>query len=313
MIRMLEENDHEVVIFDDLSRGHIHAVQGRTLETIDLTDLGAVRHACNEHRPEACMHFAGCELVGESMVDPMRYLHGNICGGLNLLKGLEDTGCRYFVLSSSCAVYGVPERAPIDEGCRTSPVSPYGLSKLTLEKSLGEPSRLNGVRFVSLRYFNTAGADIKNDLGEDHDPETHLNPNVVFAALGRSQAVKVFGTDYPSTLDGTCVRDYVHVIDLCNAHLLALNRLVSTQESNIYNLGSGRGFSVREVIRSVERVSGRTVPTEEAQRRDGDPPVLVSSYRKAATELGWEPEFKNLDAIVETAWQWHQAHPNGYI
>lgn len=311
MVRMLEENGHEVLVLDNLSRGHIEAIKRTAIEIVDLRNLEAVRGLCCSFRPEACIHFAGSGLVGESMVDPMRYLQGNICGGLNLLQGLEDVECNRFVLSSSCAVYGMPERVPIDEGCITSPISPYGLSKLTLERSLSELSRLKDMKFISLRYFNAAGADIKHELGEDHKPETHIIPNAVFAALGKKPKVTIFGVDY-QTPDGTCIRDYVHVLDLCNAHLLAMNRLVSNGGSGIYNLGNGSGFSVREIIRSVERVAGKSVQIEEAERRPGDPPELVASHRKASAELGWEPVFKDLDPIVETAWQWHEAHPDGY-
>lgn len=311
MVRMLEDAGYDVVVLDNLSCGHRKAIEGTELEIVDLADPSSVRDACALHNPEACMHFAGRGLVGESMADPMKYLHGNVCGGLNLLQGLSEVGCTTFILSSSCTVYGLPERLPLDEDCRTSPVSPYGLSKLTLEKSLGELSRLTEMKFVSLRYFNAAGSDLEHDLGEDHEPETHIIPNAIFAALGKKPVLPVFGTDYPTT-DGTCIRDYVHVLDLCRAHLLALESLLSNGESGIFNLGSGRGFSVREVVRSVERVSGKSVPIEESGQRDGDPPALVASHRNACAVLGWKPVFQDLDAIVDTAWRWHLAHPNGY-
>lgn len=311
MVRMLAEAGHDVIVLDDLSKGHRKALRGARLDEVDLRDPVAVLESCAAFEPDACMHFAAYSLVGESVEDPLKYLHGNVGGGLNLLKGLLEAGCGNFILSSTCAVYGVPDAVPITEECPNAPVNPYGLSKLMLECAMKELDRLGALRYVSLRYFNAAGADPDGDLGEDHRPETHLIPCVARSALGKEPEAVIFGTDYP-TPDGTCVRDYIHVTDLCSAHLLALERISSGGASGVFNLGNGVGFSVREVIEAVKRVSDVEFSVREAGRRPGDPPVLVASSDRIVSELGWKPRFSELDGIVETAWEWHRKHPEGY-
>jgi len=311
MSHMLVGEGHEVLILDNLSMGHAEAVEGIDLKVLELEDRASVREACEQFKPDACMHFAAHSLVGESMENPYKYLSGNLGGSLNLLGGLLKTGCRLIVFSSTCAVYGVPHDIPITERSLTDPINPYGWSKLMFEKVLELVSRTGAMRFFSLRYFNAAGADAVRNLGEDHDPETHLIPRVIRAALGSEPAASIYGTDY-ATPDGTCVRDYIHVVDLCHAHLLALERLTSGGGSGAFNLGNGDGFSVRKVIESVKRVSGADFDVVEEERREGDPPVLVASSEKIRSELGWEPGITGIDEVVRTAWEWHRAHPGGY-
>jgi UDP-glucose 4-epimerase len=311
MVRMLAAGGHDVLVVDDLSKGHLQSIDGFELASVDIDDRAAVRDVCMSFRPEACMHFAALSLVGESMAEPLRYFSVNLSGSINLLRGLVEADCRNLVFSSSAAVYGEPDVIPIEEGAPTRPISPYGISKLMFEQVLSHVSRVGGIRFASMRYFNAAGADVEHDLGEDHRPESHLIPRVIAAALGNEPEVSVFGDDYP-TPDGTCIRDYIHIIDLCRAHMLALEHLASGGEGGIFNLGSESGFSVREVIDSVRRVSGRDLDVVVAARRPGDPPVLVASSEKIKKVLGWSPGFKNLDEIVDSAWKWHVAHPEGY-
>jgi len=311
MVPMLIDGGHTVLVLDDLSSGHREAAKGTDLQVIDLKDPASVRDACRQFKPDTCLHFAAHSLVGESMLDPLKYFRTNVGGGLNLLGAMVEVGCRLLVFSSTAATYGVPASVPIVEDAPTEPINPYGLSKLMFETVLAELSRIKAVKYTSLRYFNAAGADLENGLGEDHNPETHLIPRVIAAALGEEPEATVYGTDYP-TPDGTCVRDYIHIIDLCRAHMLALKHLEGGGESGIFNLGNGNGFSVREVIESVKRVSGADFEVVESGRRAGDPPSLVASSDRIKEELGWEPEFKGLDAIVETAWKWHREHPDGY-
>ena len=311
MVPMLIDGGHTVLVLDDLSSGHREAAKGTDLQVIDLKDPASVRDACRQFKPGACLHFAAHSLVGESMLDPLKYFRTNVGGGLNLLGAMVEVGCRLLVFSSTAATYGVPASVPIVEDSPTEPINPYGLSKLMFETVLAELSRIKAVKYTSLRYFNAAGADLENGLGEDHNPETHLIPRVIAAALGEEPEATVYGTDYP-TPDGTCVRDYIHIIDLCRAHMLALKHLEGGGGSGIFNLGNGNGFSVREVIESVKRVSGADFEVVESGRRAGDPPSLVASSDRIKEELGWEPEFKGLDAIVETAWKWHREHPDGY-
>lgn len=311
MVRMLADDGHDVLVLDDLSRGHRQAVRGVDIARVDLEDSPAVDETCRGFRPQACLHFAARSLVAESMSQPLAYFRTNLGGSLNLARALIEAGCNHLVFSSTAATYGFPESSPIVEGSKTAPINPYGLSKLLFEDFLDVLSRSTPLRYVSLRYFNAAGADVRSDLGEDHDPETHLIPLVIAAALGSKPKATIFGSDYP-TPDGTCVRDYIHVIDLARAHLLALEHLASGGESAIFNLGNGNGFSVREVIDVVRRVSGREFEVVEAERRQGDPPILVASSERIRSRLGWKPEYTGLDPIIETAWQWHRRHPNGY-
>ena len=311
MVPMLIDGGHTVMVLDDLSSGHREAVKGADLQVVDLVDPASVRDACWQFRPDACLHFAAHSLVGESMLNPLKYFRANVGGGLNLLRAMTEVGCYLLVFSSTAATYGVPESIPIVEDSPAEPINPYGWSKLMFERVLVELSRINAIRYTSLRYFNAAGADLENGLGEDHAPETHLIPRVIAAALGKEPEATVYGTDY-ATPDGTCVRDYIHILDLCRAHVLALEHLESGGESRIYNLGNGNGFSVLEVIESVKRISGRGFEVVESGRRTGDPPSLVASSDRIREELGWEPAFRDLDEIVETAWKWHREHPDGY-
>ncbi len=311
MCRMLQDAGHTVLALDDLSEGHRQAAAGVGLAVVDLRDRGAVVETCRRFRPEGCMHFASRSLVGVSMEKPLEYFENNLTGGLNLLRGLVESGCGWVVFSSSAATYGVPVNVPISEDEPVSPINPYGMSKVFVERILGELDRKGDLRFASLRYFNAAGADPVHDLGEDHDPETHVIPNVIAAALGKLPSVSVLGTNYPTT-DGTCVRDYIHVVDLARAHLLAQEHLSGGGGSRVYNLGNGSGFSVREVIEVVKTVSGRQFEVVEAPRRPGDPPALVASSERIRSELGWSPEYADLVQIVQTAWDWHSAHPDGY-
>lgn len=308
----LLEAGHDVLVIDNLLQGHRDAVKGAALSVIDLADGAALNAALRRFRPDLCMHFAARNLVGESMTYPLEYFENNLVGTVNLLRAMADCGCDKFVFSSSASTYGDPvDAAPITEDAPQLPLNPYGKAKLMVEQVLDELDRAGTIRFVSLRYFNAAGADLEHGLGEDHRPETHLIPNVISAALGKNARVSVFGTDY-NTPDGTCIRDYIHVVDLAAAHLLAMEYLAGGGHSRIFNLGNGNGFSVREVIKLVREVSGREFDVAEEPRREGDPEVLVASSDRISRELGWRPRFGDLHAIVESAWRWHSAHPEGY-
>ncbi len=303
---VLLDQKHEVAIFDNLSEGHRRAVDPRA-EFIegDLADRKTTADTLARLRPEAVMHFAANALVGESMQNPSKYFRNNIASGLNLLDAMIAAEVRSLVFSSTCATFGPPDRVPIDEETPQRPINPYGESKLAFEKILRWYDAIHGLRFVSLRYFNAAGASEK--FGEDHRYETHLIPNVLKVALGGKKHVEIFGTDY-ETPDGTCIRDYIHIIDLAHAHILALDAPTSA----FYNLGTGGGSSVREVIKSCRKITGQPIPVLEKPRRPGDPPRLIASSEKIKRELGWRPQFQALDAIVESAWNWHQKFPRGY-
>jgi UDP-glucose 4-epimerase len=297
---------HAVTVFDNLCEGHRSAIDpGARFIEGDFNHREAILTALRAERPEAVVHFAAHALVGESMTQPAKYFRNNVAGGLNLLEACVATGVRKFVFSSTCATYGVPERMPMDESLPQRPVNPYGESKLMFERMLEWFQRAHGLEFVAFRYFNAAGASRR--FGEHHRIETHLIPNVLKVALGQKPQVEIFGTDYP-TPDGTCVRDYIHIADLAQAHILAL----APGRSGFFNLGNGEGFSVRQVIETCARISGKPVPFLEKPRRPGDPPRLVAAADKAVKELGWKPRFPHLDQIVETAWAWHCAHPDGY-
>lgn len=304
MTRVLVRAGHEVTVVDDLSSGHEDTVPaGATFEKLDVRDP-KVAALAKARRVEAIFHFASRIQVGESMREPRLYFRDNLAAGLTLLDHALDAGVRAFVLSSTAAVYGDPVRTPIDEEHPTRPINPYGETKLALERALFAYERAYGLKFAALRYFNAAGAWPEEKLGERHDPETHLLPIVIEAALGKRPPVTVFGSDY-ATPDGTCVRDYVHVRDLAEAHLAALVHLEAGGESGAFNLGTGQGCSVREVIAAVERVSGARVPVELGARREGDPPVLVAGVEKAARVLGWKASRASLDEIARDAWAWH--------
>lgn len=303
---LLLDEGHEVTIFDNLIEGHLRAVDPRAqFVRGDLADRAQIDAALSSAQPDAVMHFAAYALVPESMRDPSKYFRNNISNGLNLLDAIVATGVQRIIFSSTCALFGPPDRVPIDETAPTRPINPYGESKLAFEKILRWYNEIYGLTFVSLRYFNAAGAT--ENLGEDHRPETHLIPNVLNVALGRRPSVEIYGTDY-DTPDGTCIRDYIHIVDLAHAHMLALG----PSASGFYNLGTGGGSSVREVIAACRKISGRKIEVIEKPRRPGDPPRLIASSQKIKTELGWEPRFQALDAIVESAWKWHHKFPNGY-
>jgi UDP-glucose 4-epimerase len=303
---LLLNEGHEVTIFDNLTEGHRRAVDSRaSFIQGELTERAQIQAALSSTRPDGVMHFAANALVGESMRNPSKYFRNNVCNGLNLLDAMVTTGVRRIVFSSTCAIFGLPERLPIDETTPASPINPYGESKLAFEKVLRWYDQIHGLKFVSLRYFNAAGAT--QNFGEDHRQETHLIPNVLKVALGQKPNVEIYGTDY-ETPDGTCIRDYIHIVDLARAHILALG----ATNSALYNLGTGGGSSVREVISACGKITGRNIATIEKPRRPGDPPRLIASSGKIKNELGWQPQFQSLEAIVESAWKWHEKFPRGY-
>jgi UDP-glucose 4-epimerase len=303
----LLDAEHEVVVLDNLENGHRAAVApSAELVVGDLLDRDAVRNVVTPEL-DGVLHFAALALVSESVSHPERYYRTNVGGTLNLLEAMDSAGVRDLVFSSTCAVYGEPDETPIRETAVPRPVNAYGASKLSVDLMIGDFCRAHGLGAVSLRYFNVAGAS--DGLGEDHDPETHLIPNVLRAALGRAPEVNIYGTDYP-TDDGTAVRDYIHIDDLAVAHLLALEA-TSESEHKVFNLGTGSGFSVRQVIETAQSVTGTQILAREAPRRPGDPPVLVAASDRIKAELGWEPR-KTLEAMIGDAWAFAQAHPNGY-
>lgn len=303
---LLLDEGHGVTIFDNLTEGHRRAIDPRA-EFVegDLVDRQSIEKTLARQRPDAVMHFAANALVGESMQNPSKYFRNNIANGLNLLDAIVGGGVEKIVFSSTCAIFGPPERVPIDETMPAQPINPYGESKLAFEKILRWYGQIHGLKFISLRYFNAAGASTK--FGEDHRFETHLIPSVLKVALGQKPNVEIFGTDY-ETPDGTCIRDYIHILDLARAHILAL----SANKSDFYNLGTGGGASVREVIDSCRKLTGHKIDIVEKPRRPGDPPRLIASSEKIKRELGWKPQFQSLDAIIESAWKWHQKFPRGY-
>jgi UDP-arabinose 4-epimerase len=301
--KALARAGYKPVTFDNLERGHDWAVKWGPLERGDLRDESELRRAFEMWEPWAVMHFAAFAYVGESNVDPLKYYDNNVGGTGNLLKACAAFECKNVVFSSSCATYGIPSRLPLAEDDAQQPVNPYGYTKLVAERMLREVDAAHGIRHVALRYFNAAGADPDGELGELHEPETHLIPLVLFAAMGRQPSINVFGNDYP-TPDGTCIRDYVHVSDLADAHVAAVDWLAAGKVSSSFNLGNGRGFSVGEVIRTTEQVTGLAIKTEVSPRRSGDPPVLISDSSKARKLLGWEPKFPDLSQQIDHAWKW---------
>ena len=310
--KALAKVGYQPVVLDNLSMGHAANVRWGPLIEADLSETEVVRKALQDYNIGAVIHFAGSAFVGESMQFPRRYFQNNVINTFNLLDAMLDHGVRRFVFSSTCATYGNPQRIPITEDHPQTPVNPYGESKLSVERMLYWLGARDGLSWAALRYFNAAGADPDGDLGEQHDPETHLIPRVFQAALGEIPNLEVFGTDYP-TRDGTAIRDYIHVTDLAEAHVLALRRVADSKEGMALNLGSAIGSSVREVIATAERISGRVVPVIESARRPGDPPVLVANHTMASRVLGWQPRYSELSTIMETAWKWHSLQRSHHI
>lgn len=300
---------YQAVVLDDLSNSNKASVPAgaRFLEG-SIADRALLERVFSEHKIDAVMHFAAFIEAGESMKYPEKYFRNNTANALNLLEAMLAHGIRRIVFSSTAALYGTPERTPIEEADKLQPTNAYGESKLLVERMLDWMNRIHGLRYACLRYFNAAGA--ADERGEDHHPESHLIPLILQVALGQRESIAIYGTDYP-TADGTCVRDYVHISDLASAHLLALEAL-REKDKLIYNLGNGQGFSVREVIETVRRVTGHAIPVKEAARRPGDPAVLVASSEKIKKELGWKPEYTALESIIRTAWEWRRRHPGGY-
>ena len=311
VVKELLAAGHEVVVYDNLVKGHREAVVGGVFIEADIGDEEKLREALRGYSVEAVVHLAADTAVGESMVNPLKYYHNNVVKGLTLLKAMLEERVRYIVFSSSAAVYGEPEEAPIDELARKEPTNVYGETKLIFERMLEAFDRAYGLKYISLRYFNAAGADVSGEIGEDHDPETQLIPIVLQTALGLRPRLEIFGTDY-DTPDGTCIRDYIHVSDLASAHVLAAEALYRGAQSCAYNLGNEKGYSVREVLRTAEAVVGRPIPAVEVGRRPGDPAVLIASSEKIKRELGWRPRYPDLETIIRTAWEWHRKHPRGY-
>lgn len=307
----LLEKGEEVVIVDNLQQGHRDAVLGGKLYVGDLRDAEFLDTVFSENSIDAIIHFAANSLVGESMTNPAKYYHNNVYGTLCLLEKMNQYGVKNIVFSSTAATYGEPENIPILESDRTLPTNTYGETKLAMEKMMKWFDTAHGIKYVSLRYFNAAGAHAGGKIGEDHSPETHLIPIILQVALGQRAHISIYGDDY-ATEDGTCVRDYIHVSDLASAHVLAVEKLRGGAESNIYNLGNGTGFSVKQVIDIARKVTGHAIPAVMEPRRAGDPATLIASSERARTELGWKPSRDSLESIIESAWNWHQNNPSGY-
>jgi UDP-glucose 4-epimerase len=311
MVAELIENGEEVIILDNFQKGHRDAVIGKKVYEGDLRDRKILDKVFSENSINAVIDFAADSLVGESVVEPLKYFNNNVGGTISLLEAMKDHGVKHIVFSSTAATYGEPENIPIIETDKTFPTNPYGESKLTVEKILKWCDKAYGIKYTVLRYFNAAGAHISGAIGEDHRPESHLIPIILQVALKQRDKIMIFGDDY-KTEDGTCIRDYIHVSDLARAHLLSLKRLENGGESAIFNLGNGKGFSVKQVIEVSRKVTGEEIKTEIVSRRAGDPAILIASSEKAVKELGWKPKYDSLQTIIETAWKWHQNHPTGY-
>ena len=309
-VRLLLERGHDVWVYDNLSTGHRQAAPADRLLIGDLGDKDRLDQALLMHRIEAVVHFAACSLVPESVREPAKYYQNNLANTLVLLECLRRQRIGRIVFSSTCATYGMPERMPITEDTPQRPINPYGRSKLMIELTLADYAAAYGLGYAALRYFNAAGARPDGSLGEDHNPETHLIPLVLQSALGQRPGIEIFGTDYP-TPDGTCIRDYIHVDDLAEAHALALDKL-QPGRGLCCNLGIGHGYSVREVVKTAEEVTGKKIAVKESPRRPGDPPVLVAASALIHQELGWQPKYTDLKSIIETAWAWHRKRPKGY-
>lgn len=308
----LLKREEEVVVIDNLQKGHTAALlSGAKFFEGDLRDPAFLDQVFTENEIDAVVHFAADSLVGESVENPLKYYDNNVGGAITLLKAMSKHNVKKIVFSSTAAVYGEPDQVPILETLLTNPTNPYGETKLAIEKMLKWSEQAYGIEHVVLRYFNVAGADLDGKLGEDHQPETHLIPIVLQVALGKREKIMIFGDDY-DTPDGSCIRDYIHVTDLADAHILAIKRLREGGSSSVYNLGNGNGFSVKEVIEISRKVTGKTISAEVAPRRAGDPARLVASSEKATIELGWKPRYAELETMVDSAWNWFQQHPDGY-
>jgi UDP-glucose 4-epimerase len=303
--KILNENGYESVVFDNLSYGHEEFVKWGIFERGDLGKIEDIRKVFKKYPITAVMHFAAFTYVGESVEDPQKYYKNNLCNTLNLLQVMLEFDVKKLVFSSTCATYGDPVEIPITENHPQNPISPYGRGKLMVENILSDYSKAYHLKYVSLRYFNAAGADPDSVVGEEHDPETHLIPLILDAASGKRENISIFGTDY-STEDGTCIRDYIHVTDLADAHLKALIYLENGGISDYFNLGNGSGFSVKEVIERARKITGKNIEAVEVERRAGDPPILVGSSDKIRSVLNWEPRYNDLSVIIETAWRWHE-------
>jgi len=309
-VKMLGEAGHDVWVYDNLSRGHQASVPPGKLVVGEVADRAKLVETMRDKKIDAVMHFAAFALVNESVNDPSLYYRNNVIAALELLDAMREADVMRIVFSSTTATYGEPAVVPIPETTRQEPINPYGFTKLVIEKALADYAAAYGLAYAALRYFNAAGAHPSGSIGEDHDPESHLIPLVLQVALGQREKITIYGDDYP-TPDGTCVRDYIHVCDLADAHLRALDRL-EPGKGICLNLGTGRGTSVREIVEACREVTGHAIPEVMGSRRAGDPPELIADARRAKAELGWEPKYTDVKSIVETAWAWHQKHPQGY-
>ncbi len=297
------------IVYDNLVYGHTRAVKWGPLEQGDIADRSRLDEVVSQYRPDAVMHFAAYAYVGESVKDPGKYYRNNVAGSLTLLETMRDHSIDKIIFSSSCSTYGNPEQMPISEKHPQQPINPYGASKLMIERMLQDFDHAHGFQYLALRYFNAAGADPDGEIGEDHDPEPHLIPIVIHTALGHRTNIEIYGTDYPTT-DGTAIRDYIHVTDLAEAHVQALEYLIKGGNSTALNLGTGRGYSVKEIVQIAESVSGRHISAKNVSRRDGDPPVLVADATRAVNLLKWHPAYSDIENILTTAWQWHEKQHN---
>ena len=311
-VRQLIDRGEEVIIVDNLETGHEDAIHPQAkFYKVDIRDEEALDKVFAENKIDEVIHFAANSLVGESMTNPLKYFNNNVHGTEILLKVMVAHDVKKIVFSSTAATYGEPKNIPILESDETSPTNAYGETKLCMEKMMKWADKAHGVKYISLRYFNVAGAHESGEIGEDHNPETHLIPLILQVPLGKREFISIFGDDY-ETHDGTCIRDYIHVTDLADAHILAVHKLREGSESNIYNLGSGNGFTVKEMIETARKVTGHEIPAKVCERRAGDPAKLVASSEKARRELGWVPKHENVEDMISSAWNWHQKHPNGF-
>ena len=311
-VRQLIDKGEEVIIVDNLETGHEDAIHPKAkFYKVDIRDEKSLNKVFEENKIDEVIHFAANSLVGESMTNPLKYFNNNVHGTEVLLKVMVDHDVNKIVFSSTAATYGEPKNIPILESDETNPTNAYGETKLCMEKMMKWADKAHGVKYISLRYFNVAGAHVSGEIGEDHNPETHLIPLILQVPLGKREFISIFGDDY-ETHDGTCIRDYIHVTDLADAHILAVHKLREGSESNIYNLGSGNGFTVKEMIEAARKVTEHEIPAKVCERRSGDPAKLVASSEKARRELGWNPKYENVEDMISSAWNWHKNHPNGF-